>query len=91
MRTFVRRKATLDAGDDAILLFDHAAQLEYYIPEQKDRDHIEQTKRAEAAGAVYYWDDVEGPMDQMIIGRLVCDWSITHDMIDQFIACLQSD
>lgn len=48
-------------------------------------------KRAEAAGAVYYWDDVEGPMDQMIMGRLVCDWSITHDMIDQFIACLQSD
>ena len=43
MRTFVRRKATLDAGDDAILLFDHAAQLEHYIPEQKDRDHIEQT------------------------------------------------
>ena len=48
-------------------------------------------KRAEAAGALYYWDDVEGPMDQMIMGRLVCDWSITHDMIDQFIACLQSD
>lgn len=48
-------------------------------------------KRAAAAGAVYYWDDVEGPMDQMIMGRLVCDWSITHDMIDQFIACLQSD
>ena len=48
-------------------------------------------KRAEAAGAVYYWDNVEGPMDQMIMGRLVCDWSITHDMIDQFIACLQSD
>ena len=48
-------------------------------------------KRAEAAGAVYYWDDVEGPMDQMIMGRLVCDWSITHDMVDQFIACLQSD
>jgi threonine aldolase len=48
-------------------------------------------KRAEAAGAVYYWDDVEGPMDQMIMGRLVCDWSITHDMIDQFIACLKSD
>ena len=48
-------------------------------------------ERAEAAGAVYYWDDVEGPMDQMIMGRLVCDWSITHDMIDQFIACLKSD
>ena len=48
-------------------------------------------KRAEAAGAVYYWDDVDGPMDQMIMGRLVCDWSITHDMVDQFIACLQSD
>ena len=47
-------------------------------------------KRAEATGAVYYWDDVEGSMDQMIMGRLVCDWSITHDMIDQFIACLQS-
>jgi threonine aldolase len=48
-------------------------------------------KRAEAAGAVYYWDDVECPIDQMIMGRLVCDWSITHDMIDQFIACLQPD
>ena len=48
-------------------------------------------KRAEAEGAVYYWDDVEGPMDQMIMGRLVCDWSITHELIDQFVDCLKSD
>ena len=41
MKTFVRRKATLDGGEDAILLFDHAGQLEYYISEQKERDHID--------------------------------------------------
>ncbi len=46
-------------------------------------------KRAEAAGAIYYWDDMDEPMDQMIMGRLVCDWSITHDMIDQFVSCLK--
>lgn len=40
MRTFVRRKSTLDAGEDAILLFDNASQLEFYLPEQKDRDHV---------------------------------------------------
>lgn len=42
MRTFVRRKVKLDAGEDAILLFDHAGQLEYYLQEQKERDHIDQ-------------------------------------------------
>ena len=40
MRTFVRRKSTLDAGEDAILLFDNTSQLEFYLPEQKDRDHV---------------------------------------------------
>ena len=42
MRTFVRRKAKLDAREDAILLFDHAGQLEYYLQEQKERDHIDE-------------------------------------------------
>jgi threonine aldolase len=82
---FARLKAGLETIPDVLLRGNPDGNMTFFdMPRALH-------KRAEAAGAVYYWDDVEGPMDQMIMGRLVCDWSITHDMIDQFIACLQSD
>ncbi len=84
-RNFARLKAGLETIPDVQLRGNPDGNMTFFdMPRALH-------KRAEAAGAVYYWDDVEGPMDQMIMGRLVCDWSITHDMIDQFIACLQSD
>jgi threonine aldolase len=44
-------------------------------------------KKAFAAGAYYYtWGDVEnGPDDEMVKARFVCDWSMEHEMIDQFL------
>ena len=82
---FARLKAGLESIPDVKLRGNPDGNMTFFdMPRELH-------KRAEAAGAVYHWDDVEGPMDQMIMGRLVCDWSITHDMIDQFIACLRSD
>ena len=40
------------------------------------------------AGARYYlWDGpLEGPADELVSARLVCDWSITKDQIDTFLS-----
>lgn len=40
------------------------------------------------AGAKYYlWDgSLEGPAEEMVAARMVCDWSITTDQIDQFLS-----
>jgi threonine aldolase len=44
-------------------------------------------QKAFAAGAHYYtWGDVEnGPADEMIKARFVCDWSVSHETIDAFL------
>ncbi len=52
------------------------------------RDH----KRLQDAGAVYYvWDgDPQvGDPDEVLIGRLVTDWSMTNEGIDQFLDILR--
>lgn len=43
------------------------------------------------AGAVYHlWDGVlTGDPDEMLTMRLVCDWSMTHALIDEFLALLR--
>ncbi|MFX0546933.1 threonine aldolase family protein [Roseovarius sp. S1116L3] len=47
------------------------------------RDH----QRLKAGGAVYgLWGDLEGDPDERIMMRLVCDWSMTHELIDEFLA-----
>jgi threonine aldolase len=49
-------------------------------------------QRLQAAGAMYYiWDgELEGEdPDQMIAARLVCDWSISRQDIDQFLALVR--
>jgi threonine aldolase len=46
-------------------------------------------QRLSKGGAVYYLMDGpldEGDPDQPLLCRLVCDWSISDDLIDQFIA-----
>jgi len=47
-------------------------------------------QRAFAAGASYHlWDGpLEGPEDEMVGARFVCDWSISTTQIDQFLALL---
>ncbi len=46
-----------------------------------------QHQRLHAAGAVYgLWGNLEGDADERLMMRLVCDWSITHEMIDEFLA-----
>ncbi|MGB3245089.1 MAG: low specificity L-threonine aldolase [Sulfitobacter sp.] len=45
-------------------------------------------KRLHAAGAKYYlWDGpLEGPADELVAARLVCDWSVSQAQIDQFLS-----
>lgn len=46
-------------------------------------------QKLHAAGAKYYlWDgEIDGgPADEMLAARLVCDWSISKDLIDQFLS-----
>ena len=51
-------------------------------------------QKLKRAGAVYYIYDgaLDGPSpDALLTARLVCDWSISHAAIDQFIALAASD
>ncbi len=51
------------------------------------RDH----QRLKAGGAVYgLWGDLEGDPDERVMMRLVCDWSMTHQLIDEFLALAQN-
>ena len=45
-------------------------------------------KRLHDAGARYYlWDGtLDGPEDEMVAARLVCDWSIGADKVDAFLS-----
>ncbi|MFD0857394.1 threonine aldolase family protein [Roseovarius aquimarinus] len=43
-------------------------------------------QRLKAGGAVYgLWGDLEGDPEERLMMRLVTDWSITHEMIDDFL------
>ena len=50
-------------------------------------------QHAFAAGAYYYIRDVGdaevGPAEELLTARLVCDWSITKDDIDQFVTVIK--
>ncbi|MCZ4354514.1 beta-eliminating lyase-related protein [Roseovarius aestuarii] len=44
-----------------------------------------------AGGAVYsLWGPLEGDPDEQLMMRLVCDWSISHSKIDEFLTLAQS-
>jgi threonine aldolase len=49
-------------------------------------------QRLHAAGAQYYvmaGDYTTGPADEMLQARLVTDWSVTSESVDQFLAILR--
>lgn len=48
-------------------------------------------QKVQAAGAQYYvMAPLEGDPDEHIMGRLVCDWSVGSDGVDEFLAALKS-
>ena len=50
-------------------------------------------QKLKRAGAVYtiYEGALEGPSpDTLLTARLVCDWSVSHEVIDQFVALAAS-
>jgi len=50
--------------------------------------HVHQ--RLHDGGAVYHLmsGPLEGDPDEMVVMRLVCDWSISHEQIDAFLGLL---
>jgi len=73
--------------DTAELLYEPQANMIFVnLPRQ---DH----QRLMAAGAVYYTmgaDPAQGDPDEMIPARLVTDWSMTNEGVDQFLQILRS-
>jgi threonine aldolase len=70
----------------AQILFEPQANM--IFSEMPRREH----KRMLDAGAVYYVMNGEpdtGDPDEQLIGRLVCDWSITSDHVSQFLDLLR--
>ncbi|TNF18035.1 MAG: low specificity L-threonine aldolase [Rhodobacteraceae bacterium] len=48
-------------------------------------------RKLKAAGAQYYLDGpLEGPDDEALPARLVCDWSLTSEQIDRFLSLLET-
>ncbi|MCW1951656.1 MAG: beta-eliminating lyase-related protein [Octadecabacter sp.] len=48
-------------------------------------------KKVQAAGAQYYvMGSLEGDDDAPVLGRLVCDWSVGSDGVDEFLAALKA-
>lgn len=69
----------------AKMLFEPQANMIFF--EMPRREH----KRMLDAGAVYYvmsGDHEVGDPDEPLIGRLVCDWSMTKDGVSQFLDLL---
>lgn len=84
------RCAQLAAGlrqhDFVELLFEPQANMIFF--QMPRRDH----KRMLDAGAVYYvmnGDPAAGDPDAPLIGRLVCDWSMTEAGVNQFVDLLR--
>ncbi|WP_108814470.1 threonine aldolase family protein [Loktanella sp. Alg231-35] len=83
------RCAQLAAGlrsfSAARIMFEPQANIIFF--EMPRREH----KRMLDAGAVYYvmnGDPDNGDADELLIGRLVCDWSITSEQVSQFLDLL---
>lgn len=78
--------ARLAAGMTAKGLAPHAqpeANLLFFTAPQSLHD------RLHAAGAHYYlWDGTETGPDPLVTGRLVCDWSVTDEAVDRFLALI---
>ncbi|KUF11066.1 threonine aldolase family protein [Pseudoponticoccus marisrubri] len=45
-----------------------------------------------ARGAVYHlWEGAEGPADEVVTGRLVCDWSVSEEAVAGFLQAVESE
>ena len=80
--------ARLTAGLRAAgVTFDYEPQANMIFCQMTRGTH----RRLHDAGAMYYLlaGDLEGADDELLPARLVCDWSITHELIDQFIHIVQ--
>ena len=80
--------ARLTAGLRAAgVTFDYEPQANMIFCQMTRGTH----RRLNDAGAMYYLlaGSLEGPDDELLPARLVCDWSITHELIDQFIHIVQ--
>jgi threonine aldolase len=80
--------ARLTAGLRAAgVTFDYEPQANMIFCQMTRGTH----RRLHDAGAMYYLlaGGLEGPDDELLPARLVCDWSITHELIDQFIHIVQ--
>ena len=80
--------ARLTAGLRAAgVTFDYEPQANMIFCQMTRGTH----RRLHDAGAMYYLlaGDLEGADDELLPARLVCDWSITHELIDQFIRIVQ--
>ena len=80
--------ARLTAGLRAAgVTFDYEPQANMIFCQMTRGTH----RRLHDAGAMYYLlaGSLEGPDDELLPARLVCDWSITHELIDQFIHIVQ--
>ncbi|MGJ8622844.1 MAG: threonine aldolase family protein [Yoonia sp.] len=78
--------AGLRAHNGVTMLFEPQANIIFF--EMPRREH----KRMLDAGAVYYvmnGDPETGDADENLTGRLVCDWSMTAEGVDQFLTLLR--
>jgi threonine aldolase len=75
-----RLRAGIEGAGLRVLTDRHANMLFFEAPRGLHR-------ALQAAGAVYYcWGSLEsGAKEEPIMGRLVCDWSVTADAIDAFV------
>ena len=81
-----RLAAGLRQHDPAQLLFEPQANMIFFAMPRAEH------QRMMAGGATYYIMDGDletGPADQMLTGRLVCDWSMEEAVIDNFLDLLR--
>ena len=86
-RTANARSAMLAEGlRKAGAEFRHAPQANLIFAALPRATH----QRLYAAGAAYHlWDGpLEGPGDELVTARFVCDWSVSEDQIQAFLALL---
>ena len=71
------------AAKGIALDFQPEANLLFFTAPQSLHDGLH------AAGAHYYlWDSADTAADPMVTGRLVCDWSVTDEAVDSFLALI---
>ena len=78
-----RLRAGLEGAGLRVLNDTHANLLFFEAPRALHR-------AVQAAGAQYHlWGSLDdGPDEEMVIGRLVCDWSATNDSVDAFVTTI---